>query len=106
DSHGDAALTYSAEFKHPRLTKLLLDAGANPDTQNNWKQSPLMKCAINRNWASMKMLLEKKATVDLASPDGTPLLYAAGHGDITGVHLLLAHGANVNARNTKYGITP
>src|SRR5207302_10923143 len=39
DQNGDAAINYSAEFRNARLTRLLLDAGANPDIQDKWKQT-------------------------------------------------------------------
>jgi ankyrin repeat protein len=105
DKNGDTALNFSAEFENPRITRLLLDAGANPDIQDKWKQTPLIKCTTKQNWGSALLLLEKKANVHLSSPSGTALHYAAGHGDIVSVNFLLKAGADVNATDHS-GETP
>lgn len=43
----------------------------------------------------MKLLLEKGVAVDAASSSGTPLIWAAGHGRLEAVKLLLERHADV-----------
>ena len=54
----------------------------------------------------MRSLLQKRADVNLAEPDGTTALYwAAERNDLEIAELLIRAGANANAR-TRYGATP
>ena len=108
DANGDTALHYSANFGQPRLTKLLLEAGANPNLQDKWKQTPLIMCAFGRNAEGFDLLVaDKKTDINLATPHGgTALHYAAGHGDLPMVSALLARGADVNKPSANSGDTP
>lgn len=45
--------------------------------------------------AFMKFLLAKGVDIDLQSDAGTPLIWAAGHGQEDAVRILLQHHANV-----------
>lgn len=105
DKNGDTALHYSADFEQPRVMKLLLDAGAKTDVQDKWKQTPLIMSTSAP--IQVRLLLEKNANMNLSTTHaGTPLHYAAGHGDLTMVRALLARGANVNATGRDSGETP
>jgi ankyrin repeat protein len=54
----------------------------------------------------IEVLLKAGATVDAANDSGTtPLMIAAASGSTSAVAALLAHGANVNAREKTYGQT-
>jgi len=107
DQNGDTALHYAADFKQPRMMKLLLDAGANPNIQDKWKQTPLIMCASDHDWDGFSLLMDKKADFNLATPHGgTALHYAAGHGDLAMVKALVASGADVNRPGEKNGATP
>ena len=107
DINGDTALNYSAEFQNPRITKLLLDAGANPDIADKWNQTPLIKCTTKNNWEGFLMLLEKKLDLNFGSDSGagTALHYAVGHGTVPMIDALIRRGANVNVID-KAGATP
>ena len=108
DANGDTALHYSAQFTQPRVMKLLLDAGAKTDLQDKWGQTPLIMAASDEyDRADFRMLMEKRADMNLATPHGgTPLHYAAGHGALAMVKALVARGANVNQTIKQSGETP
>ena len=72
--------------------KLLLDRGAKPEDQ------ALVVAAAAGDFASIRLLVEKGLNVNAADPAGrTPLMFAAGHGNLKAVEYLLTHGADVNA---------
>lgn len=48
----------------------------------------------------MKAFLSKGVNVDLQSDAGSPLIWAAGHGQQDSVKLLLEHNANVSNEHT------
>jgi len=107
DDNGDTALHYSAQFGHPRVMKLLLDAGAKTDLQDKWKQTPLIMCASSCNWDGFRVLMDHKVGLELATPHGgTALRYAAGYGQLAMVNELLAKGASANQATQNSGETP
>jgi ankyrin repeat protein len=56
--------------------------------------------------AALRALLQQKADVNAAAPDGTTALHwAVEHDDLEAVEMLLKAGANVQARD-RYGFTP
>ncbi len=72
--------------------KLLLDRGAKPEDQ------ALVMAAAAGDFASIRLLVEKGVNVNAADPAGrTPLMFAAGNGNLRAVEYLLTHGADVNA---------
>lgn len=106
DVNKDTALHYAAQFKNPRLIELLLQAGANPNLKDKFGETPLIKCAYNGFRQGLISLLNHKADPSVAQPRwGTPLHFAAGHGDLEAVNLLLSDGAAVEARD-RSGATP
>jgi ankyrin repeat protein len=107
DRNQDAALHYSAQFNQPRLTKILLEAGAETDLQDRWKQTPLIMTAQSKNWEGFNALLQHHADIHLATPHGgTALHYAVGWGEVAMTRELLARGAEVKATVQKSGDTP
>jgi ankyrin repeat protein len=68
--------------------------------------SPLLEAVKRQDVAAVRVLLAKRASVNVAEGDGaTPLHWAAYYDDEAMVGLLLSAGANVNAAND-LGITP
>ncbi len=68
--------------------------------------SPLVDAVKNGDRAAVRTLLERRADVNSAEPDGTTALhYAVQRSDPETVDLLLRAGANVKAVN-RYGIAP
>ena len=106
DVNKDTALHYASQFKNPRLVELLLEAGANPNLKDKFGETPLVKCTCNIDRQGLVALLSHKADPSIAQPRwGAPILFAAGHGDIDAIRLLLAHGATVESRD-RSGATP
>jgi uncharacterized protein len=67
---------------------------------------PLIDAVKAGNVQSVRTLLEQRADVDAALPDGTTALHWAAHANATELaELLIAAGANANAAN-RYGVTP
>ena len=65
-----------------------------------------IEAAKRKDIAAIRTLVERKANVNAASPDGTTALHWAAHlNDIETAELLLRSGAIVKAAN-RYGVTP
>jgi ankyrin repeat protein len=99
DAHGSSPLMYAAALGSPESMRLLLDAGADPNTANVFAATALMWCA--GDVAKVRLLLSKGAKVDARSQLGrTPLLIAAAYDGATeAARLLIEKGANVKARD-------
>jgi ankyrin repeat protein len=99
DARGNSPLMYAAALGSPESMRLLLDAGADPNTANVFAATPLMWCAGDA--AKVRLLLSKGAKVDAHSQLGrTPLLIAAAYDGATeAARLLIEKGADVNARD-------
>lgn len=109
---GFSALGLAAFFGHPRVMKVLLDHGADPNApaRNPTQTAPLHSAVAHRGPATaLKMareLLSRGAKVNVAQAGGwTPLHQAAAHGHEPLIRLLIAHGAERNAQSED-GRTP
>ena len=92
---GWTALLYAAAQGYPKIVRLLLGAGANPDIGNVHGATPLMFGARYGNVDVCKALLEYGANTDLQDVYGMTALISAtstGHDDV--VELLLRGGAD------------
>lgn len=68
--------------------------------------APLASAVQRNDRAAIRQLLEKRAGINTAQPDGTTALHwATHHDDLDLVTRLLAAGADVRAAN-RYGVTP
>lgn len=111
DFMGATALHAAAYHGHAECVRALLEVGAQVDSLDNRKMTPLFKvgkAAYNRagGHESMRELLSAGAGVQTLSFDGlTPLHAACGDGHVQGVLLLLRHGADESARCNR-GKTP
>ena len=89
----------------PEAVADCLQAGANPNAQNKYNQTPL-HWAARSNPAIITVLLNAGADLNArAIVGGTPLHWAAGRDDPTVIATLLDAGADVDARDTD-GNTP
>lgn len=76
---------------HAMVIRLLLDAGANIDHENNRQETPLHAAAENGHEAAVKVLIERKANIN-SNP--APLTAAAKKGHVKITKLLLESGAD------------
>lgn len=98
----------------PDILQLLIKKGANVNAQNSFGKTALMYAIQYGNLNVVKILLDNKADVNLATFNNesavgdampaagyrTPLMYAAWHADAEVLNYLLAHGADPNAKDT------
>jgi ankyrin repeat protein len=88
-----------------RVVDLLLARGADPKAKAEDGSNFLADAAVGMNAREVRLALAKGLAVD--SPDafgGTPLVNAAGNGDVASVKALLEKGANVNAVSADAGV--
>jgi len=89
----------SWRFADADMIALLLDHGANIDTQDNYGFSPLHRASGKQRLEIMKFLISKNANIDIETDGGsTPLMFAARKGKIESVELLLESGAHIEKR--------
>jgi ankyrin repeat protein len=107
ESH-ETALHFAAFHGRPGITQLLLDHGANPNTENEQGDTPLHSVSGGKHnsqehGASVgiaRLLLERGVDVDARAKDKfTPLHSATFNGRLELAKVLLDHGANANAVN-------
>ncbi|MEZ0261421.1 MAG: ankyrin repeat domain-containing protein [Alphaproteobacteria bacterium] len=93
-------ISWAAEDGRAEVIRLLVERGADPNSGEGGRYTPLMRVVTNGSSEAAKALLELGAKPEIKNYDGeTPLLIAAknGQGDI--VRALVEHGADINARN-------
>ena len=91
---------------HDKTASLLLEAGADPDEQDEYGRTPLHFAARNGHDKVVALLLEAGADPDAQDDHGrTPLHFAAKSTFDKVVVLLLKAGADTNVKN-KDGETP
>ena len=109
---GFGLLGLAVYFGRIETAKLLLEAGANPDTSssNQFKVRPIHSAAAHRDPGTslslIRMLLEWNADPNVTQAGGwTPLHQAAAHGREDVAKLLLDRGASLTTRSED-GRTP
>ncbi len=97
---GWTALLYASAQGYPRIVRLLLDAGANPNVGNVNRITPLMYGARYGNIEVCKLLLEHGANTDLQDIyGGTALMVATAYGHADVADKLLDAGANISIKD-------
>ena len=99
DEQGDAPLLYAAGVGSLEAMKFLLDKGAEPNTQNAFGSTALMRSATDL--AKVRLLVERGANVNLASKQGRTPLFIAAMSDQSAdaVRYLVAKGADLKAKD-------
>jgi hypothetical protein len=100
--YGESATTllvYSLLYNNKRVTKYLIDKGADVNQSVNGK-SPLMYAVEGGNKKKVSLLVSHQADINaLDSSYNTSLILAARHGDIKIVRYLVRNGAALNHKN-------
>ncbi|KAH0994642.1 hypothetical protein GBA52_018506 [Prunus armeniaca] len=105
DEDGETALIHAARQGHTDTARYLLDSGANPAIASDLGATALHHSAGLGDIELLRYLISKGADVNSQSEAGTPLIWAAGHGQQDAVKVLLEHHANPNSENDD-SITP
>ncbi|KAJ5964750.1 uncharacterized protein N7479_004626 [Penicillium vulpinum] len=99
DRWGLTALSYAAAYGSPEVIQLLLETGADIDTEDNDGRSVFSHAASENKFANLTVLFTSTSINNIHRPDKsglTPLIYAAVHGDTEVIQLLLENGADIN----------
>lgn len=97
---------YSTGETSYKISKLLIENGADVNAQDNKKRTPLMYASRNDNTAVAQLLIAKGAKVKARDwYHFNPLMYAIQDGHTAIVQLLIEKGAKINAQDS-YGRTP
>ncbi len=90
----------------PRIINELIKAGANPDSRNSYRGTPLDDAAFYNNLKSARALIKNGADVDAIDwSEKTPLYKAVHKGNVAMVGLLMRKDADPHIPDNK-GMTP
>jgi ankyrin repeat protein len=92
---GQTALMYAVAENHPEVTKFLIDNGADPNLRSRVFN---LKDGVRVSGGGVFM--------DRPNGGLTPLFFAAREGNIEAAEVLIAAGADVNAKEDQYKFTP
>ena len=97
---GDSLLMLAAYNGQEAATRVILEAGGDPELANDRGQTPLAGAAFKGDASIVRLLLERGAQVDGAGDGSRTALMVAAMFDRTEiVELLLAHGADPGKRD-------
>lgn len=102
---GYTPLGLASFFGHMDVVNVLLPYHADPNIASNnaMHVAPLHSAVAGNFYEIVAKLIEVGADVNMIQADGfTPLMGAAQNGNLQIVQLLLAHGADINARADKH----
>ncbi|CAD7701665.1 unnamed protein product [Ostreobium quekettii] len=107
DEDGWSALHFAAKEDVPVAVLALIQAGADVDARDQQRQLTPLHVASDRGiYSTMKILLEHGAAVNAVSEAGaTPMIEVLGGCKTELVRLLLDHGANIDVKNDRNGVT-
>ena len=96
---GSTALLWAAHWNDVATAGLLIRAGANANTANDFGMTPLSRACTNGSALLVDLLLKAGANPNTPIATGeTPIMTCAGSGNADAVRMLIARGADVNAK--------
>ena len=109
DNHGNTAIHFAASKSHFEAARMLIERGANINSQNKEGLTPLQHASQGmgeRYLDIMRFLLDHGANVSACDNSGnTALHFVVSEGHLEGARLLLGRGADVNSQNNE-GLIP
>ncbi|XAR63586.1 hypothetical protein NMG60_11023575 [Bertholletia excelsa] len=105
DEDGETPLLHAARQGHTTTAKYLVECGADPAIPSELGATALHHSAGIGDVELLRFLLSKGIDVNSQSDAGTPLIWAAGHGQQDSVEVLLEQDADPNVE-TDDNITP
>lgn len=82
------------------IAKILIDAGANVNAQDDDGDTPLMKACLIRNKELFKLLIDSKANVNIQNNNGnTAVIASCMKNDIEMIKLIIKAGCNLELKN-------
>jgi len=100
--HRGVTLLANTGFFDPKVTTILLDAGADPNATDREGATALMKASGYGIKETVKILIEHHADVNLRDASGrTALMHAAAGRRSDAIPVLLENGADPNARDSE-----
>lgn len=100
DGIGNTPLHYASEWKFNNSVAILLEKGANPNTQNANGETPLFYAVKSNSVATISILLEKGASKDIRDFLGnTALHYSVTTDQQDAAKKLILSGIDINAKN-------
>ncbi len=107
EQQGARAMHLAAAFGEVPMLQLLLDGGADIDSRDDHKRTPLLQAAVFGHAEAVELLLESGADIELKDSRyrWTPLYGATYSGGLEVVKLLVEAGADIEARDLA-GRTP
>ncbi len=105
-SDGSTALLWMAHWNDVESADLLLRAGADANTANDFRMTPLSQACTNGSAELVRLLLKAGANPNAAIATGeTPLLTCSKTGNADAVRLLIEGGASIDAKEPTQGQT-
>ena len=98
---GATALAWAAHWDDLPMAELLISAGANPNLSNDYGISPLYMACTNNSAGMVDKLLKAGAESNISA-----FMQCAKAGNLETVNALLSRGADVNAKEPRWGQTP
>lgn len=100
--HGEShsPLGIAVAYRYVRVARLLLEAGASPDTRSSNGEPVLVTATRPGGARILELLLDHGADTDAANPHGsTALLIASQYGPLETVRMLVARGVNLDCHD-------
>ena len=106
EADGTTPLHWAVRFNDVRLAEQLLEAGANATAANRYGVTPLYLAALNGSSDLIERLLDAGANANEVGSEGeTVLMTVAQTGVVEAADVLIARGAEIDAREDWHGQT-